>query len=231
MPIFYAPNINHEAILPEEESLHAVKVLRLTAGSEITIYDGIGNAFQARITLPHPKRCGVELLSKTEAPLPMARIHIAIAPTKNIERIEWFVEKATEIGIHTITPLLCQHSERKQIKTDRLHKIIVSACKQSKNPFFPVLNELSTFEQCIGTAQEPQKFIAHCYEQDKKQLHTELKPNTDVLILIGPEGDFSEEEVMAAIKAGFIPVTLGNTRLRTETAGLVACHTANLVNQ
>ena len=230
MAIFYAPNINHEAILPEEESLHAVKVLRLTTGSESTIYDGIGNAFQARITHPHPKRCGVELLSKTESPNPKARIHIAIAPTKNIERIEWFIEKATEIGIHTITPLLCRHSERKQINIDRLHKIIVSACKQSKNPLFPVLNELCTFEQLIATTQEPQRFIAHCYEQDKKQLYTELKPTADVLILIGPEGDFSEEEVSTALQAGIIPATLGNTRLRTETAGLVACHTANLVN-
>lgn len=231
MAIFYAPDINREAILPEDESLHAVKVLRLTAGSEITIYDGIGNSFQARITHPHPKRCGVELLSKNEKKSLNARIHIAIAPTKNIERIEWFIEKATEIGIHTITPIVCRHSERKQIKTDRLHKIIVSACKQSKNPLFPVLNELCTFEQLIATALEPQKFIAHCYEQDKKQLYLELKPAIDVLILIGPEGDFNEEEISAAIQADFIPVSLGNSRLRTETAGLVACHTANLVNE
>jgi 16S rRNA (uracil1498-N3)-methyltransferase len=230
MAIFHAPNVKNEALLPEDESLHAVKVLRLNAGSQITIFDGVGGVYEARITHPHPRRCGVEIISCKEVSVPSVRIHIAIAPTKSIERIEWFVEKATEIGIHTITPLLCHHSERKQIKTDRLNKIVVSACKQSKKPHFPSVNELTPIDQIIANAQESQRFIAHCHEQDKKQLFTEIKPNADILILIGPEGDFSEDEVRATVNAGFVQVSLGTSRLRTETAGLVACHIASLAN-
>jgi len=226
MALFYVPTISAGNILPEEESQHAVKVLRLQTGDAITVVDGVGGFYNARITNPHPKHCGFEI---TETIIDYGKrdykLHIAIAPTKNIERLEWFIEKATEIGIDEITPIICRFSERKIIKAERLEKIIVSAAKQSVKAYFPTLNALCTFDELIKKQNASQKFIAHCYEEDKKLLQTECKNPKDVLILIGPEGDFSKEEVQKAISAGFIPVSLGNSRLRTETAGVVACCT------
>jgi 16S rRNA (uracil1498-N3)-methyltransferase len=232
MALFYVPDLVSGYILPEEESQHAVKVLRLQMGAEITVVDGVGGYYKAKISNPHPKHCTFEI---TESLLEYRKrdfhLHIAIAPTKNIERLEWFIEKATEIGIDEITPLLCRFSERKIIKAERLEKIIVSAAKQSVKAYFPILHPLCTFDELIKTHQSSQKFIAHCYEEDKKLLQNEIKKSTDVLILIGPEGDFSKEEVQKALSVGFIPVSLGNSRLRTETAGVVACHTVNLRNE
>jgi len=232
MSLFYVPALSSGFVLPEEESQHAVKVLRMQVGDTLTVVDGAGGFYKARITNPHPKHCAFEITDTIlEYGKRNYRLHIAIAPTKNIERLEWFIEKATEIGIDEITPIVCRFSERKVIKAERLEKIIVSAAKQSVKAYFPKLNPLCTFDELIKTCQASQKFIAHCYEEDKRLLQTEIQPSEDVLILIGPEGDFSKEEVQKALSLGFIPVSLGNSRLRTETAGVVACHTVCLRNE
>jgi 16S rRNA (uracil1498-N3)-methyltransferase len=156
---------------------------------------------------------------------------IGVAPTKNIDRFEWFLEKSTEIGIDRVIPLLCRYSERKEIKPERLEKVMVSAMKQSIKAYLPVLSPLQTFKEAIKSQFSGQKFIAHCYEGEKQLLRDAVVRGKDVLILIGPEGDFSNEEVELAINEGFVPISLGNSRLRTETAALVACHTVNLINE
>ena len=232
MTLFYVPNLTSGNVLPEEESQHAVKVLRLQVGDEIVIVDGVGGFYKAKITNPHPKHCGFEIIElQTEFGKRDYKLHIAIAPTKNIERLEWFIEKATEIGIDEITPLVCRFSERKIVKEERLEKIIISAAKQSVKAYFPKLNTLCTFDELLKRYSASQKFIAHCYDEDKKLLQTEIQKSSDILILIGPEGDFSKEEVEKAISHGFVPVSLGESRLRTETAGVVACHTVTMMNQ
>lgn len=232
MTLFYVPNLATEHVLPEEESLHAVKVLRLQAGDKLVVVDGVGGYHIAKITLPHPKRCAFELIeSQFEFGKSDYKLHIAIAPTKNMDRLEWFIEKATEIGIDEITPIICRFSERKIVKAERLEKILVSAAKQSVKAYFPKLNPQCTFDELIKNHQATHKFIAHCYDSEKIQLKNEIIPASDVLMLIGPEGDFSKDEVDKAIKNGYIPVSLGESRLRTETAGVVACHTVSLMNQ
>lgn len=232
--LFYVPNIDQSNFLPEEESHHAVKVLRLVEGDPVELVDGRGNYYTAEISFAHHKKCEVRILEKIENynPLP-CHIHIAIAPTKNMDRIEWFAEKVTEIGVGEITPLLCDHSERKVIKIDRLEKIVVSAMKQSKKATMPTLNEMCSFKQFMKQYKDfaGKKYIAHCYEQDKKSLVKDYVKGNDAIVLIGPEGDFSEEEVRLAIENGFVPVTLGESRLRTETAGIAACHTIHVVNE
>ena len=225
MHLFYVPDIAAK-ILSEEESLHAVKVLRLQGGDDIVILDGAGGYHKAKITLPHPKKCGFEITqSILEYGKRNYKLHIAIAPTKNIERFEWFIEKATEIGIDEITPIICRFSERKIIKPERLEKIIISAAKQSVKAFFPALNPSCTFDELLLQNHAKGKFIAHCYDGDKQLLKNAIAGCDDVLILIGPEGDFSKEEVEKATRAGFKPVSLGESRLRTETAGVMACAT------
>lgn len=232
MTLFYCPTISSASVLSEEESQHAVKVLRLQVGDKIVVVDGSGGFYKAQITNPHPKHCGFEIVeTKSEFGKRDYKLHIAIAPTKNIERLEWFIEKATEIGIDEITPLVCRFSERKIVKEERLEKIIVSAAKQSLKAYFPKLNPLCTFDEFLKTRPETQKFIAHCYESDKKLLQSEIQKSSDILILIGPEGDFSKEEIQKAISVGLVPVSLGESRLRTETAGVIACHTVAIVNQ
>ena len=232
MALFYVPNFASGPVLPEEESQHAVKVLRLQVGDEIVVVDGVGGFYKAKIINPHPKHCGFEIIeSQFEFGKRNYKLHIAIAPTKNIERLEWFIEKATEIGIDEITPVICRFSERKIVKVDRLEKIIVSAAKQSVKAYIPKLNQLCTLDELLKRYSASQKFIAHCYDADKRLLQTEIRKSSDILILIGPEGDFSKVEVTKAISYGFIPVSLGKSRLRTETAGVVACHTAALLNQ
>lgn len=230
--IFYTPNIENDLHLPEEESQHAVKVLRLEAGDPIELVDGKGNYYEAEIAFPHHKHCQVNVLKKISNfhPQPV-HIHIAIAPTKNMDRLEWFAEKVTEIGVGEISLLLCDHSERKVVKTDRLEKILVSAMKQSKKAYLPRLNEMISFKEFVRQPHTEKCFIAHCYEQDKRELTKEYRSGQDILVLIGPEGDFSEEEVRLALENGFIPVSLGESRLRTETAGVVACHTAQVINE
>ncbi len=233
MAIFYAPDIATLPELPEAESQHCVKVLRMSEGDEIGIIDGQGNRYRAEITLAHPKRCAVRIVEQEDAANPWsAQVHIAIAPTKNLDRMEWFAEKVTEIGVDSITPLLCRFSERKELKTDRLRKILVSAMKQSLKAVLPDLPEMTPFAKFVAQPFEGQKFIAHCYKDGERRELTEVyRPGENALVLIGPEGDFSPEEVDLAIACGFQPVMLGESRLRTETAGVVACHTIHVLNQ
>ena len=230
--MFYCPDILHSFTLSEEESQHAVRVLRLQAGDELEVVDGAGGYYFAVVTNPHPKHCEFQIKETiTEYGKRDYRLHIAIAPTKNIERLEWFIEKCTEIGIDEITPVICRFSERKIIKPERLEKIIVSAAKQSLKAYFPILNPMCSFRDFIQQTTVSQKFIAHCYEQDKQLLQRVYQKSSDAVILIGPEGDFSLEEVQAAIQHQFQPVSLGSSRLRTETAGIAACHTVALMNE
>lgn len=233
MHIFYTPNLlDIHYTLDETESKHCIRVLRLEQDDEITLVDGKGGFFTAQIVDPNPKRCVVKVIkSQLNFGQRSFRVHIAIAPTKNIERIEWFLEKATEIGIDHITPLLCRFSERKEIKNERLEKVMVSAMKQSLKAYLPALDPLTKFHDLISRPFEGQKFIAHCDEQHRDLLKNRILPNQNYLILIGPEGDFSSDEIKMAIDAGFHPVSLGDSRLRTETAGVVACHTFNLLNE
>ena len=233
MHIFYTPELSGKTYsLDESESKHCIRVLRLVKGDEIILVDGMGGYFTAEIVDPNPKRCTVIVIkSELNFGIRNFQVHIAIAPTKHIERIEWFLEKATEIGINRITPLLCRFSERKEIKNERLEKVMVAAMKQSLKAYLPLIDPLTKFNDFISKPFEGQKFIAHCDEQHRDLLKKILLPNQNYLILIGPEGDFSSEEINMAIKAGFHPVSLGDSRLRTETAGVVACHTFNLLNE
>ncbi len=233
MQIFYTPGIKgKEHVLDETESKHAIRVLRLNNGDKIHLIDGKGNFFEVEITDANPKQCRVEVVKQTcEYGKRHHYLHLAVAPTKNIERFEWFLEKATEIGIDEITPILCEHSERKIIKNDRLEKVIIAAMKQSLKAYLPRLNPLTPVTQLFQSPHNGKKFIAHCYEQEKWELKKEIADSRSNLILIGPEGDFSEEEIAMALKKDFIPVELGKSRLRTETAAIVACHTASLIHE
>lgn len=229
--IFFAPDILDKKELPHDEALHCVKVLRKKEGDEILITDGNGFFYEASIVNAHQKHCLVEIEKTIEAPNNWAfNLQIAFAPTKNMDRSEWFVEKATEIGVNRISPILCQHSERKDLKLQRIEKILVSAIKQSQKAVIPILDELTSFESIIKQPFEGLKFIAHCYDMPKKHLKDLYTKDSNVLILIGPEGDFSEEEVAMAIDAGFESISLGNSRLRTETAALFACNTIHILN-
>lgn len=230
--IFYAPDILTTNTLPEDESSHCIRVLRKKENDEILITDGKGHFFDAVVAEPHPKHCAVNILQVVdEAKLWSNNLHIAFAPTKNMDRVEWFAEKATEIGIDHITPLLCRYSERKKIKLPRIEKILVSAMKQSQKAYLPQLDSMISFSDFVKQPFDGQKFIAHCYPSEKQLLKKIYKPHHNALILIGPEGDFSEAEVEMATANGFEPISLGNSRLRTETAALAACHTIQIINQ
>jgi 16S rRNA (uracil1498-N3)-methyltransferase len=233
MSVFYAPDIvTGRATLSSDESAHCLRVLRLKAGDEVEVIDGRGGYFKAVILDENPKGCllGIREVLST-APARTGRIHIAIAPTKNMDRLEWFVEKAVEIGIDEITPLLCKRSERRVLKTDRLEKLVISTMKQAIVAMKPLLHELTPFEDLLrktgGT--EAGLFIAHCAENRMGLLQHLYQKGRDATVLIGPEGDFTPEEINQAMNAGYIPVSLGGNRLRTETAGLVACHTLLLL--
>lgn len=232
MQLFYAPKIHGmEYQLPEDESKHCIRVLRMQVGDELYLTDGLGNLHTARIVDDNPKRCLVRIVStQSEFGKRPFSLHIAIAPTKNIERFEWFLEKATEIGVDAITPLLCERSERKEVKLERLQKIVVSAMKQSIKAYLPVVNEIQPFKDFITSIQSDIKAIAHCNSWDLEPFQNVIQVGRSVLILVGPEGDFSPSEVNLAVKNGFCEVSLSYSRLRTETAGIVACHTANLIN-
>jgi 16S rRNA (uracil1498-N3)-methyltransferase len=242
MTVFYAPDAAFSNVLPETESQHAVKVLRLKQGDKIMVVDGHGGCFLAAITLPEVRHCEFEILEiLPDAGNMNYHLHIAIAPTKNIERFEWFIEKSTEIGVHEITPIICRFSERKNINPERLKKIIVSAAKQSVKANFPILHPPCSYEEAIKKISAEQKFIAHCYDEaetstfsrirEKKLLNNLVSKSSITTIFIGPEGDFSPEEIEKAFEEGFEPVSLGNSRLRTETAGMIACATVAFVNQ
>ena len=233
MYLFYAPNIAIEPVLPEEESNHCVQVLRRTAGDEVLVTDGVGNLYHCIITNPHRKHCEVRVESvETPEALHEGWIHICIAPTKNIDRTELAIEKCVEMGADEITLLLCDHSERKTVNIDRLQKIVVSAAKQSLKTCFPILHPLT---KMTDLAVEGDKFIAHCIEgykatDDKRALKDKIVRGHKTTVLIGPEGDFSPEEVKWALAQGYEPVSLGAARLRTETAAVVACCTSVLMN-
>ena len=233
MHLFYTPDLKNETYrLSEEESKHCVRVLRLTEGDTLYLVDGKGLFCEAIITTAHPKACELRIRDrKVNYGERNFHLTMAVAPTKNIDRYEWFLEKATEIGIDRIIPLQSRYSERKEIKHERLEKVMVSAIKQSIKAYLPDLNPILTFQQFIKIPFNGQKFIAHCNDGAKILLGDALTKGADVLIAIGPEGDFSTEEVEAAIGDGFIPISLGDARLRTETAALVACVTVNLKNQ
>jgi 16S rRNA (uracil1498-N3)-methyltransferase len=230
--LFYIPDISGaEVILNETESKHAIRVLRLTEGTQVQLIDGKGGFYEAVISDAHHKRCKLLITNSIKQfEKRKFKLHLAIAPTKNIDRFEWFLEKCTEIGIDEITPLLSEHSERKVVKPERLAKILVAAMKQSLKAYLPKLNPISTFSDVVSTSEYQNKYIAHCNEGDKIHLKDKIKKDEDAFILIGPEGDFSNDEVVVAIQNGFKEISLGNARLRTETAGVVACHIANLMN-
>lgn len=232
MHVFYTPDIAVDGELPEEEAGHCLRVLRLGVGDEVMLTDGKGFFYKAVITAATGKRCQVKVVETIgQAPLWNGRLHLAMAPTKNMDRIEWFAEKATEIGFDELSFVNCRFSERKVIKTERIEKIVVSAVKQSLKARKPLVNELTDFGKFIQQKFEGQKFIAHCYEGDKPLLKDVLIPGKNAVVLIGPEGDFSPEEVQKAEAAGFQAISLGKSRLRTETAALVAVHIMNLFNQ
>ena len=234
MQLFYNSEIKQgdsNYFFDKEESKHIVKVLRKKEGDKIFITNGLGFLFESEIILASEKKCEVKIAKETFQEPVAFYTHIAVAPTKMNDRLEWFLEKATEIGIHEITPIICDHSERKVYKIDRAEKIIQAAMKQSLHYYLPKINEPISFSQFVKLNFEGQKFIAHCEETDKKSFKNEIKQKEKITILIGPEGDFSTKEINLAIANQFIPVTLGNTRLRTETAALVACHTIALQNE
>jgi 16S rRNA (uracil1498-N3)-methyltransferase len=234
MQLFYNPTIdeNTESFsFDKEESRHIIKVLRKKDSDILFVTNGLGYLFETKITLASDNKCTVEIISfKKEAPKKY-HLHLAVAPTKMNDRYEWFLEKATEIGIHEITPIICDRSERKVINPERFEKIILSAMKQSNELFLPKLNNSITLKEFIKQKNEGIQLIAHCEETDKKTLKSVLKPNESVTLLIGPEGDFSEKEIALALENQFIPVSLGNTRLRTETAAVVACHSVVFFNE
>lgn len=235
---FYVPNAAQETELPQEEATHALRVLRLKAGDEIFLMDGEGAFYRAQVSLATNKRCIYEILeSMPQQRAWQGHIHLAIAPTKMMDRIEWMTEKATEIGFDEISFLNCKFSERKNLRADRIEKIVISAVKQSHKAWKPVVNDMQSFKDFITTPRPGRKFICHCYEEVvKKDFFSELqKPWTaeqpedaDITVLVGPEGDFSIDEVRLALENGYESVSLGTSRLRTETAGLVAVHMAYL---
>ena len=234
MQLFYNPNITEtttQFTFPKEESKHIVKVLRKSIGDELHITNGKGWLFTAHVSIPNINKCTAKIVSKSFKAKHNYHLHLAVAPTKMNDRYEWFLEKATEIGIDSITPIICDHSERKFIKPERFERILQSAMKQSLSYYLPKLNNAINFKDFIKQDFNGYLFIAHCEETDKKSLKSELKPNTDITILIGPEGDFSTKEITQALEHYFIPVTLGNTRLRTETAAIVASHSVAFINE
>lgn len=232
MNLFYAPDIIPPVFqLNTEESKHIVKVLRMKAGDDIHFTDGKGHLFLCKIIQDNPKGCQVEII-KTERGNDRRNffLHMAVAPTKNISRYEWFLEKATEIGIDRFIPFISEHSERKTVKTERLNRVITAAMKQSLKTFHPALDEAVRFEELIRQPFEGLKFIAYIDSAVTLELSKAYHRGSNALVLIGPEGDFSPDEVEAAKSFGFVPVKLGPSRLRTETAAVAACHTINLLN-
>ena len=240
---FYVPDAEQLSELPADEAAHAVRVLRLQSGDELFLMDGKGTFFRAEVTLASGKHCTYNIVERMEQqPTWQGHLHLAMAPTKMMDRVEWMAEKATEIGFDELSFLNCQFSERRQLRVDRVEKIIVSAMKQSRKAWKPVVNDMVAFKDFVTTPREGRKFIAHCYEEiAKKDLFDELQgiyndddndddnDNEDdndkyqpLTVLIGPEGDFSIDEVRLAMENGYESITLGQSRLRTETAALAA---------
>lgn len=235
MHLFYTPDIQpqHKAfILSEDESKHAVRVLRLVVGQQLRLVDGNGGYYTAVITDAHPKRTVLEILevSTAHGKRPY-HLHVAIAPTKSIDRMEWFLEKATEVGVDEITPIICDHSERKEVKIERLRKVVVAAMKQSLAAYLPKINPTTRFDDFVGSGFLAKRLIAHCADGEKRHINDSLPRGESAVVLIGPEGDFSTAEIRRAMQAGYTGVTLGNTRLRTETAALMACAEIAILNR
>ena len=227
---FYTPEPMSGA-LPDDEAAHALRVLRLVEGDEIFLMDGCGTCYRAAITEATKKYCAYRIVeTMPQTPQWKGHLHLAMAPTKNIDRTEWFAEKATEIGFDELTFLDCQFSERRVVKDERIVKILISAMKQSHKAYLPKLNSMMPFNEFIKRPFVGQKFICHCYDDHLPLLKDRLGSDEDALVMIGPEGDFSIEEVRAAEAVGFLSVSLGKSRLRTETAALVAVHLMNLAN-
>ncbi len=234
MNYFYCPNIDEQQVsftLDETESKHISRALRLAVGNEIILLNGKGLIFQCELTSVG-KQCTVNVIHYTKEEKEQPNIHIAIAPTKSNDRLEWFIEKTTEIGINEITPIICSNSERKVVKQERLLKTAIAAMKQSGRTYLPQINETVKLKDFLNQCNVEQKFIAHCFKENQQHLKAFYTLGKDVILLIGPEGDFSLEEVEIAIKKhNFIPISLGKNRLRTETAGVYACTTIKLLNE
>ncbi len=235
MQLFYTPNIektDKQIIFSKDESRHIAKVLRKNQGDILKVTNGKGSLFTAEIIEANPKQCLAKVIKFEEEVSKPYRLHLVVAPTKMNDRYEWFLEKATEIGIDEITPIICDHSERKTIKLNRYERVLQSAMKQSLHYRLPVINEAIAFSEFITTEVKGQKFIAHCEEDIPRiSLKNEAKEKETITILIGPEGDFSPEEIKLALENEWRAVSLGDSRLRTETAAIVACHTIALINQ
>lgn len=234
MQLFYNSELStdsNQIQFSKEESRHIVKVLRKPVGDTLHITNGKGVLFTSEIISADLKNCMANIMSFETKPQRNYKLHLAVAPTKMNDRYEWFLEKATEIGIDSITPIICDNSERRVIKAERYEKILLSAMKQSLNCYLPKLNEAINYKDFVSEKHNGSLYIAHCEETNRKSLKQELEANQSVTILIGPEGDFSTNEIELAIQSGFIPVSLGTTRLRTETAAIVACHSVAFVNE
>ncbi len=230
---FFAPDIAETLTLPESDSAHAVRVLRLRSGDEIRVIDGRGTAYNCVITEPHQRHTLVNIISSEPLPLPWSTdLVLAVAPTKHLDRMEWLVEKAVEVGINRFIPILCRHSERRELKTERLVKIAQSAMKQSLKAVLPVIDPMTPVEQVIAGFADHQRFIAYCDRSiPRRLLARQYRPLSSAIALIGPEGDFSPEEIRSALSSGWDPVSLGPCRLRTETAALTALETFHIIDQ
>lgn len=232
MYLFYDKEIgSHNHVLSAEESKHCIRVLRLRKGDTVHLTDGRGNLYETRIVTENDKRCELMIIGHlSDQGKRNYRVHIGIAPTKNISRLEWFLEKATEMGIDKITPVICENSERTSINAGRLNKVITASMKQSLKTYLPELENQVKFADFIRMQEASDKFIAHCTTNKNQSLKKLAVPGRNTIVLIGPEGDFTSDEIKQAIQRDFIPVNLGPSRLRTETAALYTCFTLNLVN-
>ncbi|MFS4469310.1 16S rRNA (uracil(1498)-N(3))-methyltransferase [Maribacter sp. 2210JD10-5] len=233
MQLFYSQDINENDstfTFDATESKHIIKVLRKRTGDTLFITNGNGLLAKGQISDESPKSCTVTLNTFKQKHPDRHYLHMAVAPTKSNDRFEWFLEKATEIGVHEITPIICEHSERKVIKMERMQRIVQAAMKQSLQTYLPKVNEAVSFQHFIETHQENIRFIAHCDPSERFELKRNVAPDKPIIILIGPEGDFSKIEIKNALQSGYLPISMGKNRLRTETAAVVACHTVALIN-
>ena len=234
MQLFYNPNIDENTqtfSFDKEESKHIIKVLRKKDTDVLYVTNGLGFLFTTAITLASDSKCTVKIISFEKKVESKYRLHLAVAPTKMNDRYEWFLEKATEIGVQEITPIICDRSERKSVNNERFDKILLAAMKQSNELYLPKLNPAVTFKEFVTLKNDDVKLIAHCEETEKKTLKSVLQTNQNLTIMIGPEGDFTVKEIELAFNHNFVPVTLGGTRLRTETAAIVACHSVVFINE
>lgn len=233
MQLFYNPKLDNSVkqfVFPPEESKHITRVLRKSEGDIVQITNGKGYLFEAKILVPDQKRCKAQIISVNKSVPKRYQVHMVVAPTKMNDRYEWFLEKATEIGVDEITPIICDRSERKTIKKERMERVLQSAMKQSLQTVLPIINPAVTFSEFMDREHTGLKFIAHCEESEKMELKRRVITDMDCTVLIGPEGDFTQDEIKLAKEKGYLPVALGTTRLRTETAAVVACTIIATIN-